>query len=276
MAQNKALVSEKTVKELKRYFRELHRSATDAELMELEKDSRIAARQLAGALRKRRLEVQIENKRLVHLLQFESELWRQGFRFIAGVDEAGMAPLAGPVLAAAVILPHRYKLVGLNDSKKILNERKRQQLATQIKRDAVCWAIGRADVDEIDRINIYQSGLLAMRRAIEGLSTPPEYILVDARTIPHCALPQRGIIHGDSLSASIAAASIIAKTTRDVHMDEMDKLYPGYGFASHKGYPTPDHVRILKERGPLPIHRRTFGPVRSLLASPPLQKELFL
>ena len=114
-----------------------------------------------------------------------------------------------------------------------------------------------------------------MRRAVEGLRKPPEYVLVDARTIPHCPIPQKGIIHGDALSASIAAASIIAKTTRDAHMADMDRLYPGYGFASHKGYPTPDHLRALKELGPLPIHRRTFGPVRDVLSSHPAQQELF-
>jgi ribonuclease HII len=173
------------------------------------------------------------------------------------------------------MLPYRYKLAGLDDSKRILDERKRKQLAAQIKRDAVCWSVGQADVEEIENLNIYHSGLLAMLRAVEGLSSPPEYLLVDARTIPHCPYPQRGIIHGDALSASIAAASIIAKTTRDAFMIEMDKLYPGYGFASHKGYPTPRHLRILKERGALPIHRRTFEPVREVLALQSRQGELF-
>jgi ribonuclease HII len=186
-----------------------------------------------------------------------------------------MAPLAGPVVAAAVILPRRYKLPGLDDSKKIPDERKRRQLALQIKRDAVCWATARAEVEEIDRLNIYHSGLLAMRRAVEGLAPSPDYMLVDARSIPHCAHPQKGIIHGDALSASIAAASILAKTTRDDFMSEMDKVYPGYGFASHKGYPTAEHLKALRERGPLPIHRQTFAPVRDAVAGHPLQQSLF-
>ncbi len=149
------------------------------------------------------------------------------------------------------------------------------RLAAQIKQDAVCWAVGRSEVEEIDRINIYRSGLLAMSRALEGLSSAPDFVLVDARTIPHCPFPQKGLIHGDAISASIAAASIIAKTTRDAHMAEMDKEYPGYGFAAHKGYPTPEHLRILRERGPLPIHRRTFGPVKEILYSGAIQGTLF-
>lgn len=267
--------SEKTVKELRECFLSGDAFPTAAALSELERDTRIAVRRLAVLLKRRKLEYQRENQRLNQLLRYETELWSQGILFIAGVDEAGMAPLAGPVVAAAVILPCGYKLSGLDDSKKILNEGRREQLALQIKKDAVCWAVGRTDVEEIDRINIYQSGLLAMRRAVEGLSRLPEYILVDARTIPHCPHPQKGIIHGDALSASIAAASIIAKTTRDAHMAELDTLYPGYALAAHKGYPTPDHLRILKERGPLPIHRKTFAPVREALSFQPVQSELF-
>lgn len=247
----------------------------DGFLEALENDSRNGARQLALLIRKRRLKNHKEGQRLHHLLRFELELWEQGLHRIAGVDEAGMAPLAGPVVAAAAILPCNYKLRGLDDSKKIPDERRREELAAQIKQDAVCWSVGRAEVEEIDAINIYHAGLLAMRRAVEALSMQPEFMLVDARTIPHCECPQRGIVHGDALSASIAAASIIAKTMRDGHMIEMDRIYPGYGFASHKGYPTPDHLRILKERGPLPIHRRSFTPVRQSLGLDPIQSELF-
>jgi ribonuclease HII len=186
-----------------------------------------------------------------------------------------MAPLAGPVVAAAVILPQDYKLVGLNDSKKILDEAKREAMAAEIKRDALCWAVGRAEVEEIDRLNIYHAGLLAMRRAIEGLTVKPDFALVDARRIPECPCPQRGIVHGDLLSASIAAASIVAKTTRDAHMAELDKQYPGYGLASHKGYPTPAHYKALNELGVLPIHRRSFAPIRQALGLDPVQTEMF-
>ncbi len=208
------------------------------------------------------------------LLRFERQLWRQGVQLIAGVDEAGIGPLAGPVVAAAVILPRGYRLRGLNDSKKIGSEKKREDLAACIRRDAIAWALGRAEVREIDLYNIYHAGLLAMRRAVDALPFPPDHLLVDARRIPACAIPQQGIIHGDALSASIAAASIIAKTNRDAQMRELDSLYPGYGFASHKGYPTAEHLRILKQRGVLPVHRRTFAPVRALLGLSPEQRIL--
>ena len=186
-----------------------------------------------------------------------------------------MAPLAGPVVAGAVILPRNYKLKRLNDSKQILDIAVRDELARQIKADAVAWSAGIAEVEEIDTLNIYHAGLLAMRRAVEGLTSQPDFILVDARRIPHCSTPQRGIIKGDTLSASIAAASIIAKTTRDAIMTEFDSILPGYNFATHKGYPTPEHCRCLKELGATPIHRRSFARVREALGLDPIQNELF-
>jgi ribonuclease HII len=139
----------------------------------------------------------------------------------------------------------------------------------------LCWSVGVAEVEEIDKINIYHAGLLAMQRAVLALNAPPDFILVDARKIPNCQTPQRGIIRGDALSASIAAASIIAKTTRDAHMRELDQMYSGYGLAVHKGYPTPEHCRVLKELGALPIHRRSFARVREALGLDPIQAELF-
>jgi len=241
----------------------------------LESDSRQGAHHLAKQIRERRRKNRAEGQRLHNLLRFEIELWEQGFNFIAGVDEAGMAPLAGPVVAAAVILPRNYKLRRLNDSKQILDEAVRAELAVQIKQDALVWAVGRAEVEEIDTINIYHAGLLAMRRAVEGLTSQPDFVLVDARRIPHCATPQRGIIKGDTLSASIAAASIIAKTTRDALMCEFDSVHPGYNFATHKGYPTPEHCRLLKELGAVPIHRRSFARVREALGLDPIQDQLF-
>jgi len=241
----------------------------------LESDTRHGAHHLAKQIRERWRKNRAEGQRLHNLLRFEIELWEQGFSFIAGVDEAGMAPLAGPVVAAAVILPRNYKLRRLNDSKQILDVTLRDQLAQHIKQDAVVWSVGRADVEEIDSLNIYHAGLLAMRRAVEGLASQPDFVLVDARRIPHCATPQRGIIHGDALSASIAAASIIAKTTRDALMAGFDSLHPGYNFATHKGYPTPEHCRLLKELGAAPIHRRSFTRVREVLGLDPIQNELF-
>lgn len=265
----------KPIFELRNLFLERGRPVPRGFLEALEIDPRQGAKQLARRIRQRQRSNRSEGQRLHSLLRFELELWLQGFNLVAGVDEAGMAPLAGPVVAGAVILPQNYKLRGLNDSKKILDPEKREDLATQIKKDAFCWAFGFAQVEEIDRLNIYHAGLLAMQRAIQGLSCVPDFVLVDARRIPNCPSPQRGIIRGDALSASIAAASIIAKTTRDAHMLELDRVYSGYGLASHKGYPTPEHCRTLKELGALPIHRRSFTRVRQVLGLDPIQPELF-
>ncbi|HEY0320250.1 MAG TPA: ribonuclease HII [Pyrinomonadaceae bacterium] len=244
-------------------------------LAALERDERRGVRELAKKIRTSRRKNFKEGQRLRKILRFETELLAEGFNRIAGVDEAGMAPLAGPVVAGAVILPRDYKLRGLNDSKKILDSMKREELAAQIKKDALCWSVGYAEIDEIDRLNIYHAGLLAMRRAVLALRIEPDFLLVDARKIPDCSCPQRGIIRGDLLSASIAAASIIAKTTRDAVMKELDRQFPGYGLASHKGYPTPAHCRALKELGALPIHRRSFSRVRQVLGLDPVQTELF-
>ncbi len=260
---------------MKAYLIALQRPIPEDILRALSADPRKGARQFAEQIRKRSLEHILEEERLQKLLRHENELNRQGYGLIAGVDEAGMAPLAGPVVAAAVILPQNYTLYGLNDSKKINGMRKREMLARQIKEDSICWSSGRAEVEEIDRLNIYRAGLLAMARALKGLGTRPDFVLVDARTIPHCPIPQKAIVHGDALSASIAAASLIAKTTRDLYMIEMDRVYDGYGFASHKGYPTPKHLEALKQRGLTPIHRRSFAPVRDILQIDPVQQSLF-
>lgn len=239
----------------------------------LELDERRTARALARQLRAREQAQRAEGQRLRHLLKFENELWAQGYALIAGVDEAGVGPLAGPVVAGAVILPRGYKLRALDDSKK-LDETTRAGLAEQIKVDAVAWATGSAAVVEIDSLNIYHASLLAMQRAVAGLQTAPDFILVDARRIPNCATPQRGIVRGDQLSASIAAASIIAKTTRDELMIALDQQYPGYGLAAHKGYPTPHHRQALRRLGASPIHRRSFRPVREAWGIEPAQASL--
>ena len=240
----------------------------------LDADSRRAARDLAAKIRARRQANRAEGQRLHRLLKFETELWEQGLERIAGVDEAGIGPMAGPVVAGAVVLPHDYKLHELDDSKK-LSEATRERLAARIKADAVAWAVGIAEVEEIERLNVYHAGLLAMRRAVEGLAEKPGFILVDARTIPDCTIAQRRIVKGDSLSASIAAASIIAKTTRDAMMMEIDLRFPGYGFAAHKGYPTPEHFRTLRDLGASPVHRRSYRPVREVLGLEPVRASLF-
>ena len=265
----------KSIPELKRRYVERERPVPKGLVDALENDSRQGAHHLAKLIRDRWRKNRAEGQRLHNLLRFEIDLWEQGFNLIAGVDEAGMAPLAGPVIAGAVILPKNYKLKRLNDSKQILDESVRAELAEQIKRDCIVWAVGRAEVEEIDTLNIYHAGLLAMRRAVEGLASQPDFILVDARRIPHVPTPQRGIIKGDTLSASIAAASIIAKTTRDAIMAEFDSMHPGYNFKTHKGYPTPEHCRCLQELGATPIHRRSFARVRQALGLDPIQESLF-
>jgi len=266
----------KSIPELRERFVDRARPVPKGLVEALESDMRHGAHHLAKQIRERWRKNRAEGQRLHNLLRFEIDLWAQGFNFIAGVDEAGMAPLAGPVVAAAVILPRNYKLRRLNDSKQILDMAVRDELAQQIKQDAVVWCAARAEVEEIDTLNIYHAGLLAMRRAVEGLtSQQPDFVLVDARRIPYCSAPQRGIIKGDTLSASIAAASIIAKTTRDALMAQFDSVHPGYNFATHKGYPTPEHCRLLKELGAAPIHRRSFARVREVLGLDPIQSELF-
>ena len=266
---------QESVAELRNRFLVRSQQVPEGLLEALEADSRVAARELARKIRERRFRNRAEGQRLRNLLRFEVELWAKGISLIAGVDEAGMAPLAGPVVAGAVILEKNYHLRGLDDSKKILDPDKRESLARRIKSDAVCWAVGQAEVEEIDRVNIYHAGLLAMRRAVQALRCTPEFVLVDARKIPDCPSPQRGIVHGDALSSSIAAASIVAKTTRDALMQQMDALYPGYGFSSHKGYPTPYHCARLRQLGAVPIHRRSFARVRQALGLEPLQHDLF-
>ena len=194
-------------------------------------------------------------------IRYEGELWARGLQRVAGVDEVGVGPLAGPVVAAAVILPVRCVIDGVRDSKK-LTARRREQLALEIRRCAIAVGIGAADIAEIDQLNIYHAALLAMRRAIEALQEPPDYVLCDARTIPGIGCPQKAIIRGDSLSHSIAAASIIAKVHRDALMLAYDPVYPDYGFARHKGYPTEEHRQALARCGPCPLHRASFAGVK--------------
>lgn len=183
---------------------------------------------------------------------------------VAGVDEAGRGPLAGPVVAAAVILGNGHGIVGLADSKK-LSASKRESLAVKIKANALCWALGRAEAEEIDRINILQASLLAMQRAVAELSVAPDLALVDGNRPPDLGCDVYTVIKGDASIAAISAASILAKVARDAEMRELDRSHPGYGFAAHKGYPTAAHLRALARLGVSPVHRRSFAPVRRLL-----------
>lgn len=183
---------------------------------------------------------------------------------IAGIDEAGRGPLAGDVYAAAVILSPDHDIAGLADSKQ-LSEKKRLLLDEKIKQQAIAWAIASASVQEIDRINILQAALLAMQRALEALSVTPQWILVDGLYLPHTHIPGQAVVKGDALHACISAASILAKVARDQALDQLDQEYPAYGFASHKGYPTRQHLDNIARYGVLPVHRKTFAPVKKLL-----------
>jgi ribonuclease HII len=183
--------------------------------------------------------------------------------FIAGVDEAGCGPLAGPVIAAAVILDPANPIEGLNDSKK-LSEKRREALVPLIKEKALAWAVARAESYEIDELNILQARLLAMKRAVEALSIAPQLALIDGNFCPQLHCEARAIVGGDMSEPAISAASILAKVARDQEMLEMEVLYPGYGFAQHKGYPTKIHLQALQTLGVSPIHRRSFAPVQKL------------
>ncbi|MDG6325055.1 ribonuclease HII [Glaesserella parasuis] len=185
-------------------------------------------------------------------------------KFIAGVDEVGRGPLVGAVVTAAVILDPNQPIEGLADSKK-LSEKRRLALAEEIKAKALCWSLGRAEPDEIDQLNILHATMLAMQRAVAGLRIQPDFVLVDGNRIPTLPMPAQAVVKGDSLVAEISAASILAKVARDQEMDEIDKQYPEYGFAQHKGYPTKLHFEKLESLGVTPYHRKSFAPVAQRL-----------
>jgi ribonuclease HII len=193
-------------------------------------------------------------------LRYERKLWRAGIEAVAGVDEAGVGPMAGPVVAAAVVFAPETFIKGVHDSKQITSE-KRDELHEVIRERALAFAVGIAEVEEIDRYNIYWATMRASERALGALGVTPGHVLVDGRKIPGLALPQTHIVGGDRKSFCIAAASILAKVTRDRIMSEYDAQFPGYGFGRHKGYCTADHMEMLEQLGPSPIHRRSFSPV---------------
>jgi ribonuclease HII len=192
-------------------------------------------------------------------LRYEKRAWASGARLVAGVDEVGRGSLFGPVVAAAVILDSGDRIRGLRDSKLLPAER-REILSERIRERAIAWAVAAVDAETIDRINIYQASRLAMREAVLALGEAPDHLLVDAMRLA-LDVPQQAIIHGDALSVSIAAASIVAKVERDRMMRELDAVYPQYGLASHKGYCTPQHLAALREHGACPLHRQSFAPV---------------
>ena len=229
-------------------------------LQALASDPRAGVSNIYGMLMRRRLRIHAEEQRLEALFHYEKSLAAEGIHLVAGVDEAGRGPLAGPVVASAVILPPQARIHELNDSKQ-LSPAKRKALAVRIKKISEAWAIGVSTVNEILELNIYHASLLAMRRALEGLRLAPGHVLVDGFAIPGLSLPQTHIVGGDAKSGSIAAASILAKESRDELMGLCHFLYPQYGFDRHKGYGTADHIRALRQYGPCPLHREDFGPV---------------
>ena len=216
--------------------------------------SKTAAKKLSASAAKLRM-----LKRLRCTLRYEKKAWDTGAQLVAGVDEVGRGSLFGPVVAGAVILDRGYRVRGLRDSKLLPAER-REILAERIREHAIAWSIAAIDAARIDQINIYQASRLAMRIAVSQLAPCADYLLIDALRLD-CDVPQRPIIHGDALSASIAAASILAKVERDRMITAWDPVFPAYGLASNKGYSTPHHLAALREHGPSPLHRQSFAPV---------------
>jgi ribonuclease HII len=237
--------------------------------MELRSDPRAGARAILAAVLRRRRDHRAEGQRLRKICRYEDALWGSGVVHVAGIDEAGMSPLAGPVAAGAVVFAPHTRIVGVDDSKK-LDAGERERLAPVIKSTCVAWAVGFVEHDEIDRVNIYWAGILAMKRALLALPFLPQHLLIDARRLKDIDVPQERIVKGDEKSLSIAAASILAKTARDARMVALDGEYPGYGFGKHKGYPVKEHLAALEKLGACAVHRRSFAPVRVALGLPAL------
>jgi len=229
-------------------------------LLALSKDPRGGVRELYSRIKRAECARNTEMQRIKRMYAYEDELGSRGISPVAGVDEAGRGPLAGPVVAAAVILPERAALVGLDDSKK-LPAAKREELAVVIKKTALAWSVGISTVEEIFAENIHKASMTAMRRAVLGLKPRPAHLLVDGFSIDRLNISQTSLVGGDGISASIAAASILAKVERDRLMDRYHKVYPQYGFDRHKGYATPEHLLALASHGPCPIHRAGYRPV---------------
>jgi ribonuclease HII len=255
--------------EIRRHYINQHRPLDASLETTLRSDPRPGAKTILQAIERRRFANRSEGQRLRRLLRYERALWTSGVLHVAGVDEAGMSPLAGPVAAAAVIFAPGTRIPGVDDSKK-LDAPTRARLSAEIKETALAWSVAFADVTEIDTVNIYWASILAMCRAVKGLARAPQHLLIDARRLTDVHIPQQPIVKGDCKSLTIAAASILAKTARDNLMVKLDLEHPGYGFARHKGYPVREHLEAMKRLGITPTHRRSFGPVREVLGLPPL------
>jgi ribonuclease HII len=255
--------SDLSIEEIREQILQGNQPITAHFLNKLGRDPRQGVRKISEFLKKRYEKERAERLRILNMLNFERVLWKSGIQAVAGVDEVGIGPLAGPVVAAAVIFPPGSELAGVDDSKQLEPEQ-RVKLAAAIRQSATAIGVGLAEVSEIDHLNIYHAALLAMRRAVEALPLKPEHLLIDARVIPGISIPQNSFNKGDGINFSIAAASIIAKTHRDRLMEELEKKYPGYGFAQHKGYSTSEHQNAIRGLGPCPIHRLSFPFIREL------------
>ena len=251
-----------TISQIKEILSSIH-SIEDPMFQQLSLDMRKGVQTALKSCQKR---IEKEQKRAEHFIEmqyYERLAYQEGASFIAGVDEVGRGPLAGPVVAAAVILPKNIEDLGFDDSKK-LSTFKREEIYRLIQEKAIAIGIGIVDADIIDKVNIYQASRLAMQQAVSELKIQPDYLLIDAMKID-VNTPQIGIIKGDAKSLSIAAASIVAKQVRDQMMQEFDELYPGYDFSNNAGYGTPKHLEGLKTKGICPIHRKTFAPIKDYL-----------
>ncbi len=246
-----------SIKEIKDYLQHCNIEKLDQAILSFSLDERKGVQSAIVSAVKRKIAYENEQNRLELMLQYETACYEQGFDFIAGVDEVGRGPLAGPVVAAAVILPKGCKISGVDDSKK-LSAKKRESLYDEILEKAVSHGIGVVSWERIDEINILQATYEAMREALAQLNPAPRFILADAVTIPKVPIPQQGIVKGDAKSLSIGAASIVAKVYRDRLMETYDQLYPAYGFASNKGYGSAEHIAAIKVYGICPIHRKSF------------------
>ncbi|MGI5912344.1 MAG: ribonuclease HII [Syntrophomonadaceae bacterium] len=206
-----------------------------------------------------------ERQRIGCLKKYEEEVWGQGFQNIAGIDEVGRGSLAGPVVAAAVVLPRKAFIAGVNDSKKLSSD-KRKKLVDEIKKQSISWAVAAVNPPYLDQINILNATREAMQMAVAALNPQPNFLLIDALKLPSINIRQQAIIKGDSLSFSIACASILAKVERDASMEFLNLVHPGYGFDKHKGYATREHIQALMLKGPCSIHRYSFQPIKSIIA----------
>jgi ribonuclease HII len=258
-----AKLAQLSLKEIQDRYASEGASVSPAILRRLQRDPREGARRLYKVLQKRYEQQKQERNRLDAMLHFERLLWQAGIQRIAGVDEVGIGPLAGPVVAAAVVFPPGSEIDGIDDSK-ALDEAARSRLDEEIRAKAVACGVGVVEVEEIDKINIYHAGIRAMQLALTNLSVVPQHILVDSRTVPGFTQPQNSFDKGDGINFSIAAASIVAKVYRDRLMTDLDDRYPAYGFAHHKGYATPEHQEAIRKHGPCPIHRSSFDYIREL------------